>query len=109
MPSSDNNVAPAAQGAAPATPAPAPGSGLRDMHPAYFAMAMATGIVSIACHLVGFRTLAVSLFWLNIAIYVGLWILTVLRLVRYPANVGADLNSHGRGVGFFTMVAATCV
>ena len=38
---------------------------LRDMHPAYFAMAMATGIVSIACHLLGFRTIATLLFWLN--------------------------------------------
>src|SRR5687768_17049563 len=97
---------------APADPAPipaAPVGGLPDMHPAYFAMAMATGIVSIACHLVGFAKLAVVLFWLNVAVYVALWALTVLRLIRYPANVGADLNSHGRGVGFFTTVAATCV
>jgi tellurite resistance protein TehA-like permease len=79
------------------------------MHPAYFAMAMATGIVSVACHLVGFRMLATALFWLNVAVYSGLWALTVLRIVRYPANVVADLGSHGRGVGFFTIVAATCV
>jgi tellurite resistance protein TehA-like permease len=79
------------------------------MHPAYFAMAMATGIVSVACHLVGFRLLARALFWLNVAIYVGLWALTALRLARYPAQVGKDFLSHGRGVGFFTTVAATCV
>jgi tellurite resistance protein TehA-like permease len=79
------------------------------MHPAYFAMAMATGIVSIACHLLGFRTIATLLFWLNIAVYAGLWVLTILRIVRYPAAVGADVMSHGRCVGFFTAVAATCV
>jgi len=79
------------------------------MHPAYFAMAMATGIVSVACHLVGFRVLARAMFWLNVGVYAGLWVATIVRLVRYPAAVRADLTSHGRGVGFFTIVAATCV
>jgi tellurite resistance protein TehA-like permease len=102
--------APAATAHEPSAPAPAPaGSGLRQMHPAYFAMAMATGIVSVSCYLLGFRTLAVGLFWLNVAIYAGLWALTLLRLARYPAEFLADLTSHGRGVGFFTTVAATCV
>jgi tellurite resistance protein TehA-like permease len=72
-------------------------------------MAMATGIVSIACHLVGFRVLGRALFFSNIFIYAALWLLTALRLVRYPASVAADFLSHGRGVGFFTTVAATCV
>ena len=79
------------------------------MHPAYFAMSMATGIVSIACHLVGFPTLATPLFWLNVAIYAALWVLTLLRVARHPGAVLADLTSHGRGVGFFTTVAATSV
>jgi tellurite resistance protein TehA-like permease len=108
MRSSDNNVAGEATAVASA-PARAAGWGLREMHPAYFAMAMATGIVSIACHLVGFRWIAVALFWLNVALYAGLWGLTVIRTVRYPAAVVADLRSHGRGVGFFTSVAGTCV
>ena len=79
------------------------------MHPAYFAMAMATGIVSIACHLLGFRPLAISFFWLNVFAYAGLWILTIARVALYPRAVAADFLSHGRGVGFFTTVAATCV
>jgi tellurite resistance protein TehA-like permease len=79
------------------------------MHPAYFAMAMATGIVSIACNLLGLPLVARGLFWLNVAIYATLWALTALRVARYPAEVLADLTSHGRGVGFFTVVAATCV
>ena len=91
-------------------PLPLPSSSsIASLHPAYFAMAMATGIVSIACHLVGFRLLATGLFWLNIVIYAVLWALTVLRVVRYPARVIADLNDHVRGVGFFTTIAGTCV
>jgi tellurite resistance protein TehA-like permease len=79
------------------------------MHPSYFAMAMATGIVSVACHLVGYPRLATGLFALNVVVYATLWVLTLLRLVRYPGAVLADWLSHGRGVGFFTTVAATCV
>ena len=37
-----------------------------DLHPAYFAMVMATGIVSIASLLVGFRTIGVALLPANV-------------------------------------------
>ena len=104
MQSSANDV-----GQAPAAAAAPSGTGLREMHPAYFAMAMATGIVSIACQLTGFGPIAIALFWLNIVIYIALWVLALLRVIRFPGNIAADINSHGRGVGFFTTVAATCV
>src|SRR4051812_40866217 len=89
-------------------PAPAP-SGLAGMHPAYFALVMATGIVSLACELAGLHPLAVALFALNLGFYPLLWILTVVRVVRHGARVRADFVHHGRAVGFFTTVAATCV
>lgn len=79
------------------------------MHPTYFAMVMATGIVSIASHLLGHRWASLPLFWLNILFYIVLWVLIVLRIMRYPTNVAADLMHHGRSVGFFTSVAGTCV
>jgi tellurite resistance protein TehA-like permease len=79
------------------------------MHPAYFAMVMATGIVSIACQLLGFVLIARALFGLNIVFYVALWVLTALRCARFPERVRADLLHHGRSVGFFTIVAGTCV
>jgi len=79
------------------------------MHPAYFALVMATGIVSIAVHLTGIRVIALALFVLNIGFYVWLWGLTAVRLVRHRESVRADLLDHGRSVGFFTIVAATCV
>jgi tellurite resistance protein TehA-like permease len=79
------------------------------LHPAYFALVMATGIVSIACQLFGYVLLARTLFALNIGFFIGLWLLTGLRLARYADRVRADLLHHGRAVGFFTTVAATCV
>jgi len=83
--------------------------GLAGMHPAYFALVMATGIVSLACELTGMHAIAVALFALNVAFYPLLWILTIVRVIRYRDRVIADLKHHGRAVGFFTTVAATCV
>jgi tellurite resistance protein TehA-like permease len=88
------------------TPAPA---GIAGMHPAYFALVMATGIVSLATELLGLHEIAVALFVLNLGFYPTLWILTVLRVIRHRDRVTADLRHHGRAVGFFTTVAATCV
>jgi len=84
-------------------------SGLASLHPAYFALVMATGIVSIACRLTGISALAAPLLWLNTAFFIGLWALTLLRIARFPAEVAGDLLDHERSVGFFTAVAATCV
>lgn len=101
MPSSTPDSAPSA--------AATVSDALRNLHPACFAMAMATGIVSVACFLVGFALIAKILFALNVAVYCVLWILTLLRLARFFDAFRADLTSHVRGVGFFTFVAATCV
>jgi tellurite resistance protein TehA-like permease len=79
------------------------------MHPASFALVMATGIVSIGCELLGPSWLALPLVWLNALFYAALWALTVARAVRFPRRVLSDLADHGRAVGFFTVVAATCV
>ncbi len=83
--------------------------GISDLHPGYFALVMATGIVSIATYFQGITLIAWSLFWFNIVAYVVLWILLLTRLVRYFPQLLADLTSHTRGPGFFTVVAGTCV
>src|SRR2546428_12409015 len=70
--------------------------------PAYFAMVMATGIVSIASNLLGMRTIAVILFWLNLGAYVIIWILTLLRLILCTRQFLSDLIDHKKGPGFFT-------
>ena len=82
---------------------------LAQMHPAYFALAMATGIVAIACHLFGLSELASALSWINIVVYPMLWILFIVRAVMFRKNVIADWHDHKRAPGYFTMVATTGV
>jgi tellurite resistance protein TehA-like permease len=82
---------------------------VRTLPPAYFAMVMATGIVSIGLRLLGMTLPALALGWLNVAVYGVLWVLTLVRIVRHTSAVATDLVDHVRGPGFFTTVAATCV
>jgi tellurite resistance protein TehA-like permease len=83
--------------------------GAAELHPAYFALVMATGIVSIAAKLENMQEIAWSLFVANAGFYAVLWLLTLIRIFRNVSGVVADLTSHERGHGFFTMVAGTCV
>lgn len=82
---------------------------VQHLHPAYFAMVMATGIVAIGCELTGLRPLAIGLSWLNVAIFVVLWALTLARAFLFPQDFFRDLIDHKRGPGFFTIVAGTSV
>lgn len=79
------------------------------MHPAYFALAMATGIVAIASHLLKLHEFATILSWVNVVAYPVLWGLFITRMVIFPDRVVADLRNHGRAPGYFTVVAATGV
>lgn len=93
-------------------PAPEPrflASQVQSLSPAYFGMVMATGIVSLAANQVGLGTIAWGLFAIAGMAYLVLWLLTVLRIIRHPRAVFADLIDHLRGPGFFTMVAASGV
>jgi tellurite resistance protein TehA-like permease len=81
----------------------------RDLHPAYFAMVMATGIVSVAAQLREFTGIARALLAINVFFYVALWGLSLYRLAVFRSQYIADLFDHGRSFGFFTAVAATCV
>ncbi len=84
-------------------------AGLADFPPEYFALVMATGIVSLAVHDQGWEQVARALFWLNLAAYFVLWVLTLLRLFRYRARLTDDLTHHFHSAGFLTIVAGTCV
>lgn len=79
------------------------------LFPGYFALVMATGIVSIAAHGLLMPRIAVALLAVNILAYAVLVFVLVVRLVAYFPRVLEDLNSHARGPGFFTVVAGTCV
>jgi tellurite resistance protein TehA-like permease len=82
---------------------------LETLHPAYFALVMATGIVALATYLHGISFVPTILFWLNAFFFAALVGATGARIVRYPGAFAADLHSHSRGVGFFTIVAASGV
>lgn len=85
------------------------GDGVEHLFPGYFALVMATGIVSIAAQLLQMRPIALALVGVNVVAYAVLAIAIVVRLAVYFSSVLADLNSHARGPGFFTVVAGTCV
>jgi tellurite resistance protein TehA-like permease len=79
------------------------------LNPAYFAIVMATGIVSTAAKRLGMPVIAEVLLWLNVLLYLTLFGLYLTRLICYRDRFLTDLEDHKRGVGFFTTVAATCV
>jgi tellurite resistance protein TehA-like permease len=83
--------------------------GIASLFPGYFALVMATGILSIAAYRLAMQPVARGLLFVNVAAYAVLWLLTLIRLVVYPAHLVSDLISHQRGPGFFTLVAGTCV
>ena len=80
-----------------------------NLFPGYFALVMATGIISIACFLMEMKTISLVLLAINVFAYAILWLLLLLRLLFFFSRIKADINDHLRGPGFFTVVAATCV
>ncbi|PYS72146.1 MAG: C4-dicarboxylate ABC transporter [Acidobacteria bacterium] len=80
-----------------------------DLFPGYFALVMATGIISIACFVLEMKTLSLVLLVIDVVAYVILWLLLLLRLFLFFSRIKSDINDHVRGPGFFTVVAGTCV
>jgi tellurite resistance protein TehA-like permease len=75
----------------------------------YFALVMATGIISIATQMLDMRSLAWVLLAINVAAYLVLSLLLLIRAIGFFPRVKADVTDHVRGPGFFTVVAGTCV
>jgi tellurite resistance protein TehA-like permease len=82
---------------------------IRTLYPGYFALVMATGIVSIAAFFLHWPTISSWLFKLNLIFYAALSILYMGRLVFYSSSFLADITSHAKGPGFLTAVAATSI
>ena len=82
---------------------------VKDLYPGYFALVMATGIVSISASLFDMVILADVLFIINVCAYCVLIFFTVARLRWYFSLVLRDLTHHESGPGFFTTIAGTCV
>jgi tellurite resistance protein TehA-like permease len=77
--------------------------------PGYFALVMATGIISIGLHLEGRDLLSRILLGWCVAAFVALLTLTVVRLFIFRDAVVADFVDPRRAFGFFTFVAGTNV
>ncbi len=82
---------------------------MKHLSPAYFALVMATGVVSIAAWDFQFPVLAMGLFAFNLVAYAVVTGLTALRVMRYPRLFFADMTDHRLGPGFFTAVAGSCI
>lgn len=84
-------------------------SEIENFFPGYFALVMATGIVSIAAYLLELRAVAWALFGINQMAYALLWALTLARVLSCFSRVSQDLADPVRGPGFLTVVAGSCV
>ena len=66
--------------------------GIAALFPGYFALVMATGIVSIAAHMMGLPRLGRALLVVNIAAYLCLSALLGARIVGFSRRVIDDLR-----------------
>jgi tellurite resistance protein TehA-like permease len=82
---------------------------VRTLNPGYFALVMATGIVSVALDTDGLDELSLALLAIGCLAYVVLVTLTVWRAVSYRSDLLADLRDPRRAFAVFTFVAATDV
>lgn len=82
---------------------------IKELLPAYFALVMATGIISIASFLSGWEEIGYALFYLNMLFLAVLLLLFGYRCFKYNDRVLEDFKSYQKGPGFFTIVAALCI
>lgn len=82
---------------------------VRGLTPGYFALVMASGIISVGMELGGFRLLSIFLLAVCVVSYAVLILLTVWRLIAYPQEMWNDLTAPRRAFGFFTFIAGTNV
>lgn len=82
---------------------------LRRLYPGYFALVMATGIVSNGFYLVGQRTLSLGLLVFNLVAFPLLAGATVLRAFRFGRELVADILDPRLVFTFFTIIAGSDV
>lgn len=79
------------------------------LDPGCFAAVMATGIASVDAAQHGFDAIARALLAINLAAFVVLAALSLVRLARFRQEMLADLTDARRGAGYLTFVAAAGV
>src|SRR3954451_16083421 len=84
-------------------------NGIKSLYPAYFALVMATGILSTACQQLHYDLLAKVLFTLNNVQYGILLLLLIARIVLFFPAFKSDVAASAKGAGFLTFVAGSCI
>ena len=79
------------------------------LSPGYFSMVMATGILSLAAHLLHVPVVPEALFALNWLLFAIIGLLALARLCWHPRETRNDLFDHLNAPGFFTFVAACSI
>jgi len=82
---------------------------IKSFYPGYFALVMATGIISTASRQLHYVMIARLLFLFNNALYFILLLIFIIRLLFFYPQVKTDLATHAKGAGFLTFVAASCI
>lgn len=82
---------------------------VKGLTPGYFALVMATGIISVGMSLEGFDVISTSLLVACAVAFVVLLWLTAWRFVAFRRDVVEDFIDPRRAFGFFTFVAGTNV
>ena len=78
----------------------------RQLYPGYFALVMATGIVSNAALFLGHRGVSNLLLAVNLGAFPLLLLALTLRVARFRRELWADLSNPKLVFSFFTIVAA---
>src|SRR5690625_4638751 len=82
---------------------------LKRLSPGYFALVMATGIVSVGLHKIGLEAPSLVLLAIAAVSYAVLWILYIWRAVAYRQAMVRDLRGPEAAFAYFTVVAGTDV
>ncbi len=78
---------------------------VRDLTPGYFALVMASGIISVGMRQHGHVLVSVLLLGVCIASFVVLLVLNAFRFAVHRDAVAADFTDPARAFGFFTFIA----
>ena len=84
-------------------------AGVRDLHPGYFGLVMATGIISVAVNVAGAGWLSVLLLIVTIVAFAVLVVAYAWRLTAYRREFLADAADSRTAFAFFTFVAGADV
>lgn len=82
---------------------------VQTLTPGYFALTMASGIISVGLELEGFHALSSALIVICAASYAVILVVSLVRLVRFREDMRRDFMNPARAFGFFTFVAGTNV